>query len=88
MLTIPIYFRLTGRHSKVYAYVMRNTYALIDFYEALGAWRKHEQQYLASLEAARQPRPPQDVLENYMRIWVEGYLESRANYAEANKSEG
>jgi hypothetical protein len=64
---------------------MRNAYALNAFFEALSAWERHREEYLAALENARQPKPPSEVLENYRNVWVEGYLEARTDYAESKQ---
>ena len=65
---------------------MRASYGLSDFFNALSAWQKHEKEYLSALENARQPKPDPVMLENYQRIWIEGYLEARSDYAESKSA--
>lgn len=62
--------------------VVRNEYSLSAFYDALEAWRKHESEYLLALDNARQPKPSHEALGGYMKVWIEGFLESEARHAE------
>jgi hypothetical protein len=66
---------------------MRNEYSLAHIFTAIGAWERHKLEYLVALETAHAPSPSAKELQNYQRLFLEGYLESLSD-AQENQNTG